>query len=71
MNSLNATSLTIIDHFVTAKYFGSSNMTGNYWTYQRASVDPDKMRYLGSNVKLMIVHGMLDQANMIKFKDLS
>ena len=46
-------------------------MTGNYWTYQRASVDPDKMRYLGSNVKLMIVHGMLDQANMIKFKDLS
>ena len=54
-----------LDSFETDKYFGSGNVTSNYWRYQRASLD-DQIRNIGQDTKLLVVHGMEDSIVDIK-----
>ena len=35
-------------------------MTGNYWNYQRVSLE-DQTRYISEDVSMLLVHGMEDQ----------
>ena len=35
-------------------------MTGNYWNYQRVSLE-DQTRYISGDISMLLVHGMEDQ----------
>ena len=35
-------------------------MTGNYWNYQRVSLD-DQTQYISADVSILVIHGMEDQ----------
>merc|ERR1712012_114015 len=51
---------TIHDTFETEKYLGPRNVTGNYWNYQRVSLD-DQTQYISADVSILVIHGMEDQ----------
>ena len=49
-----------LDIFETEKYLGPQNVTGNYWNYQRVSLE-EQTRYISDDVIMLVVHGMDDQ----------
>ena len=52
--------INFLDIFETEKYLGPQNVTGNYWNYQRVSLE-EQTRYISDDVNMLVVHGMDDQ----------
>ena len=52
--------INFLDIFETEKYLGPQNVTGNYWNYQRVSLE-EQTRYISDDVIMLVVHGMDDQ----------